>query len=330
MWQRLCKMASKIPAVKLNNGKEMPIVGLGTWKSKPGEVTEAVKTAIDLGYRHIDCALIYGNENEVGAALKAKFAEGIKREDLFITSKLWNSYHLPEDVRPSLMESLKNLGLDYLDLYLIHWPWSLKPGCGNFPRDEAGNLIYADINPVDTYKAMEKLVEEGLVKSIGVSNFNSEQVKSILDNCSIKPVTNQVELHPYFPNEKLVKFCHDLDVSITAYSPLGSGDRPWAKPDEPTLLNDETLKAIGAKYNKSPAQVVIRWVIQRGIIVIPKSVTPSRIKENFDVFDFELSAEDMAAISAFDKNVRLVIPKIPGTQLHRDKDAPYYPFNIEF
>ncbi|CAG7815213.1 unnamed protein product [Allacma fusca] len=240
-------MANKIPNVRLNTGFDMPIFGLGTWKSKPGEVTEAVKNAIDVGYRHIDCALVYQNETEVGAAIQAKIAEGVvKREDLFITSKLWNTFHKKD-----------------------------------------------------------------------------EQTKKILEIATIKPAVNQVEIHPYLTQVKLVEFLKSVDIAVTGYSPLGSADRPWAKPEDPKLLDDEQLIALGKKYNKTAAQVVLRWLTQRGIIAIPKSVQKKRLEENMNIFDFALSDEDMAYVNTFERNGR-------GCHLAWNNDHPDYPFHAEF
>ncbi|KYQ50361.1 Aldo-keto reductase family 1 member B10 [Trachymyrmex zeteki] len=298
--------------VKFYNGYEVPIFGLGTWKSKPGEVTQAVKDAIDIGYRHIDGAHVYGNEKEVGAAIKAKIAEGVvKREDLFITSKLWNTFHRPNLVEPAIKRTLADLGLDYVDLYLIHWPHGFKEGGDLFP------------NYLDTWKAMEDVLAKGLTKNIGVSNFNSEQITRLLENATVKPVTNQVECHPYLAQKKLSDFCKERDILITAYSPLGSPDRPWAKPDDPKLLEDKKLIDLGKKYNKTPAQILIRYQVDRGHIVIPKSVTKSRIAQNMNIFDFKLSPEDIAYIDTFDCNGRIC--PVEGS-----KASPYYPFNIPF
>ncbi|XP_025836020.1 aldose reductase-like [Agrilus planipennis] len=184
---------NQVPKLKLNNGLEIPILGLGTWKSKPGEVTQAVKDAIDAGYRHIDCAWIYGNEKEIGEAIKAKIDEKIvKREDLFIVSKLWCTFHKPEAVEPALKQSLTALGLDYLDLYLMHAPFDFKPGDEKFPRDENNQVIPEGVDYVDTWKAMEQVYKKGLVKSIGVSNFNKRQIERLLELTTVVPVTNQV------------------------------------------------------------------------------------------------------------------------------------------
>ncbi|XP_063543638.1 aldo-keto reductase family 1 member B1-like isoform X2 [Cydia strobilella] len=315
----------KVPVVTFNNGKTIPAIGLGTWKSKPGEVTQAVKDAIDIGYRHIDCAFVYGNEPEVGAALSAKLKDGtVKREDLFITSKLWNTFHRPDLVRGALLQTLKNLGLKYLDLYLIHWPQGYKEDGELFPADAAGKIQFSEVDYVDTWKAMEPLVAEGLVRSLGLSNFNSKQITRVLEVAKVKPVVNQVECHPYLNQQRLKDFCEARGIRLTAYSPLGSPDRPWAKPGEPLLMEDPKLKAIADRLGKTPAQVLIRYQIDRGVIVIPKSVTKSRIASNFDVFDFKLSKEDLDLINSFNVDGRFV----PMTASLGHK---YHPFeNDEF
>jgi len=316
-----------------NNGKKIPVLGLGTWKSKPGEVEAAVKKALEVGYRHIDCAHAYGNEGEVGRALKFGMEKlKIPRKDLFITSKLWNTFHQPEDVEPAFSTSLKNLGLDYLDLYLIHWPIGFKKPediTVNMPKDAKGDLIYDPVHPTETYLAVEKLVEKGLCKSIGLSNFNAAQIEDVLKRGKIFPVTNQVECHPYWPQDKLKKFCESKKIYLTAYSPLGSPDRPWAATGDPSLLEDSKLAEIAKKHNKSAAQILIRWQIQRGVIVIPKSVTPSRIVQNSEVFDFELTADDMKVISSFARpDGRLIVPMQDGQP--RDGKHPHFPFHDEF
>ncbi|XP_068626096.1 aldo-keto reductase family 1 member B1-like [Battus philenor] len=313
-------MAPKVPVVTFNNGKTIPAIGLGTWKSKPGEVTQAVKDAIDIGYRHIDCAFVYGNEKEVGEAITAKIKEGVvKREDLFITSKLWNTFHRPDLVRGALLKTLENLNLEYVDLYLIHWPQAYKEDGELFPVDESGKIQFSDVDYVDTWKALEPLQKEGLVKSLGVSNFNSRQLARLLENAKIKPVTNQVECHPYLNQSRLKAFCEKNGLVITAYSPLGSPDRPWAKPGEPLLLEDPKLKAIAERLGKTVAQVLIRYQMDRGNIVIPKSVTKSRIASNFQVLDFKLSQEDVDLINSFDCNGRFV----PMTASLGHKDHPF-------
>nr|CAB3220825.1 aldose reductase-like [Phallusia mammillata] len=293
------------PTFKLNTGHEMPFVGLGTWKSKPGEVQAAVECAIDVGYRHIDCALCYENEKEAGAGINAKINSGkVKREDLFIVSKLWNTHHDPKDVRSGLMQSLGDLKLDYLDLYLMHWPMAFANNGKIFPRDDKEQLINADVDYVETYKAMEKLLDEGLVKNIGVSNFNEFQLGRILKECKVVPANHQIEIQPYLLQEDMVQLCKKNEISLTAYSPLGSRDRPWVTKEEPNILEDPKILKIAERLGKSPAQVLIRFQVQRGINVIPKSVTPSRIESNIQVFDFELSADDETVIRSMKTSYR--------------------------
>ncbi|XKL68858.1 hypothetical protein PGB90_006627 [Kerria lacca] len=319
-------MEQKIPLVIFNNQQKYPILGLGTWKSPPNKVKEAVKEAIRVGYRHIDCALVYGNEKEVGIAIKQMIDERVvKRKDLFITSKLWNTFHQKNLVPVALQKSLSNLGLSYLDLYLIHWPTAYQEGDNLFPKDANGKILYSETSYIETWKEMENLVKKNLVRSIGVSNFNSKQIEDIFAVAEIKPVTNQVlvECHPYLNQNKLKEFCEKKGIILTAYSPLGSPDRPWATKDDPVLLEDPKVKELAEKYKKSPAQILIKFQIQRGIIVIPKSVTASRIKSNVDVFDFTLSEEDLKILGSFNKVERYC-------HLKWDKNHKDYPFNIEF
>jgi len=322
-------MAPAIPNVKLNNGNEMPIFGLGTWKSKPGEVEEAVKNAIDVGYRHIDGAMVYKNEKEVGDAIKTKIDEGVvKREDLFVVSKLWNTFHRPDLVVGACKKTLADLQLNYIDMYLIHWPTGFLEDQTTaadplFPKDDQGRNAHSEVDYVDTYLALEECVRLGLTKSIGLSNFNKAQIERVLEKATIAPANLQVEIHPYLNQEKLVNFCKGKNIAVTGYSPLGSADRPWAKPEDPKLLDDAQLIELGKKYNKSAAQVVLRWLTQRGVIAIPKSVHKNRLIENMDIFDFTLSDEDMAYVNTFERN---------GRTCHAvwDNHHKYHPFNDEY
>jgi alcohol dehydrogenase (NADP+) len=290
-----------------------------------------VQAAIDAGYRHIDCAAIYGNESEVGAALKAKIDAGVvKREDLFIVSKLWNNAHKKENVKPACEKTMQDLGLEYLDLYLMHWPHGFAPGGALIPKNEDGTVQYdEETHFTETWAAMEELVPAGLVRSIGISNFNPKQVKEVCDICKIKPAMNQVERHPYFDQKLLVQTCTDNGIPLTAYCPLGSGDNPFRKPDDPKLLEDQVLTEIGAKYNKTSAQIALRWEVDTGVVVIPKSVSPERIIQNLSICDFKLAQEDLEKIATVNRNWRCNEPVIVVGDEVKPRDAAHrlYPFN---
>jgi aldehyde reductase len=287
----------------------------------------STKIALENGYRHIDTAYVYQNEAEIGKAVNEIIAAGeVKRDEVFVVTKLWAVHTDPKHVEMACRRSLKNLGLDYIDLYLIHSPVGYKHKDPEelHPKDAKGNVEFSDVDYVDTWKEMEKLVDLGLVKSIGVSNFNSEQITRVLDVCRIKPVTNQVECSPSLNQKKLIEFCKARDITVTAYSPLTRPHRYETNKSlpKPALL-DPKVAEIGAKYSKTPAQVVLRYLVQLGAIPIPKSSNAERIKQNIDIFDFELTAEELQVMDSFHTGQRSVAA--PNDVGHK-----HFPFAIEF
>lgn len=318
------EMSSSVcAAVKLSSGRLFPSVGLGTLnspKENEEDVIRAVKAAVRFGYRHIDCAAIYRNERAVGHALKELFVEGIiKREDIFVVSKLWNTCHQPDLVRPSLKKTLEDLGLKYLDLYLMHWPMAYKEGGDFLPRGADGKVLFSDVDYLDTWRAMEDCVDVGLVRDIGCSNYNSKQLQRLLDEARIKPAVNQFEINCYMTNRKLVEFCKSKNIVVTAFGPLGTPSMEGSL----ALLNEPAITEIASKYKKTPAQVAIRFLVQQEITVVPKSVTPARIEENIKVFDFELMPDEMEQLHNLNKNFRNYREEIA-------LDHKYYPFYAEF
>jgi len=295
--------------LEFSNKDKMPMLGLGTWKSTKGEVYGAVCEAIKLGYRHIDCAAIYGNEAEIGLALKDSISDGtVKREDLWITSKLWNSSHGRENVVNGLKKTLADLQLKYLDLYLIHWPVSLQPGIG-FPTS-IKDFQEPDVHPIeDTWKGMEEVLEMGLTKHIGLSNFNIQKIERIISSCEYQPEALQVESHPFLQQKRLLEFCNWNNIKMTAYSPLGARDlkSPIQQPD---LLDEPLILDISERYNISPAQVLLAWHNTRNIATIPKSVNKERMLQNLKAAEMIIKQEDMGKISTMDRNYRFISGKL--------------------
>ncbi len=295
-------------AHRFANGDSMPLIGLGTWKSDPGEVYAAVREAIRIGYRHIDCAALYGNEAEIGQALRDAMRDGdVTRKDLWITSKLWSNAHGRENVGPALKKTLTDLGLEYLDLYMVHWPIALKPSAV-LPGSAADFVPLSEAPIHETWAAMEAAVNAGLVRHLGVSNFSAKKLKDLLPHCKIKPEVDQVELHPLLQQNELVAYCASQGIHVTAYSPLGSGDRPaFVKaPDAPVLLDNPVIRSIAQAHERTPAQVLIAWHLQRGISTIPKSVTPARLRENLAAVELELTPAELERVAKLDQGYRLI------------------------
>jgi len=261
-----------VPTITLNNGRTIPQLGFGVFQIDPKDTVEAVTSALEVGYRHIDTAQMYGNEREVGEAIARS---GIPREEVFVTSKLNNGHHRPEDAERTFGETLERLGLDWIDLFLIHWPLP---------------TLY-DGDYVSTWRTLASFVQDGRAASVGVSNFQPDHLRRIVDETGVVPAVNQVEVHPYFGNEAVRAAGAELGIATEAWSPIAQGD----------VLDDPVLQEIAAVKDRSTAQVALRWHVERGDIVFPKSVTPARIRENFEIFDFSLSPDEVAQISSLDR-----------------------------
>jgi len=294
--------------IELASGDQMPMLGLGTWKMSDGSAFEAVKSAIENGYRHIDCAWIYENEQDVGRAIKHCLDSGVvSRQELWITSKLWNDRHRTEHVADALKESLTHLQLDYLDLYLMHWPVAHKFGV---VRPEAGDQFETlqDVPLTDTWSALLGCVDDGLVRNAGVSNFNQTKLQFLIDATGKAPAANQVESHPLLPQNELVDFCQQQKIVYTAYSPLGSGDRPDAmKSDsEPNMFDNPVIQTVAKSNQLTAAQVMLAWAVQRGTVPIPKSGNPQRQLENLKAAGVQLSPQELQAINEINQPFRYV------------------------
>lgn len=298
------KLNSKMKKLQFRNGDSIPSLGLGTWKSAPGEVKEAIISAVKNGYRHIDCAAIYGNEKEIGEAFSELFSKKlVTREELFITSKLWNDKHKAVDVLPALKQTLKDLQLNYLDLYLIHWPVAMKKDA-NPPEF----LSLEEVPLIETWNQLIQAKKDGLCKHIGTSNFSIKKLDHLNRESEAAVELNQVELHPFFAQRDLARWCKQNKVLMTAYSPLCSSDRSdgFKKSDEPQLFENKTLKNIAEKKECSIAQLTLAWIQSRGICAIPKSTNSGRQKENLLSDEVNLTAEEIAEIDSINIDYRII------------------------
>ncbi|XP_063370847.1 aldo-keto reductase AKR2E4-like [Cydia amplana] len=292
----------------------MPALALGTYlgfnehgiiRSDNHQLRDVIARSIDVGYRHFDTAAVYGTEGEVGEGVAAKLREGVRRSDIFVTTKLWNTHHKREQVAAAVQQSLNASGLDYVDLYLMHWPIGLNE-----------NYSYSDVDFMETWRGMEDAHRLGLVKSIGVSNFNQEQLARLLNESSVKPSVLQIEVHPQFPQTSLVSFAHGRGLAVMGYSPLGA---LVARFGAPAPRTETVLQDLAKKYGKTEAQVILRWLVDRNIVPIPKTVKPNRLEENINIFDFKLEKDEIQQINTLNTNTRFTLPSF--WQNH-----PYYPF----
>lgn len=303
-----------------SDGTAFPSPGLGTWKIPDEKTPEIVHQAIEFGYRHLDCAADYGNEQFVGRGIKSALDAGLcSRDDLWVTSKLWNTYHEPQHVRAACEKSLSDLGLDSLDLYLIHFPIALEfvPFDEMYPPGWTGKgdaMSPIKVPYSETWKAMEELVDAGLVKKIGVCNLTTGLLRDVLSHARIKPEVLQVELHPYLTQEALIRFCHEEEIAVTAFSPFGADSYlPLGMAEESErLLVNPVIKSIAEGHQRTPAQVALRWAMQRGTVPVPKTQSSEHLRENIDLFEFTLSNEEMSAISGLDQHRRFNDPGVFG------------------
>ncbi|KAK3672587.1 hypothetical protein LTR78_007638 [Recurvomyces mirabilis] len=310
--------ASASTTFKLNTGASVPAIGFGTWQDKEAQ-EPAVTAALKCGYRHIDTARIYGTEPAVGAAIKKS---GVPRSDIFLVTKLWNNSHDPASVEPALDASLKDLGTDYVDLYLMHWPSAFKDGSKMFPKDNAGNVQTGSADYVDTYKAMESCFKKGKARAIGISNFSKSEVERLLKETTVVPAAHQMECHPYLSQKAFVEWHKQKGIHVTQYSPFGNQNPVYSKgEDMGKLMDDPVLVEVGKKYGKTGAQAALAWGIAHERTVIPKSKTESRIQANLEG-DFKLEQEDVEKIDALDKKLRFNDPsKNFGWEFYADLDG---------
>ncbi|XP_017043463.1 aldo-keto reductase family 1 member B1 isoform X2 [Drosophila ficusphila] len=306
------------PTVKLNNGYEMPILGLGTYNLKKSRCEAAVRQALELGYRHIDTAYLYRNEGIIGKVLGQFMGDKkLKREQVFLVTKLWDIYHEPKRVKYACEVQLKLLGVDYIDLYLMHSPVGVPYiSDDDLMPHENGELCTNDVDYLDTYRSMEQLVDLGLVRSLGLSNFNAKQLERLLENCQIKPVALQIECHPELVQMPLIELCKLHNITVVAYSPLG---RPKSCRPLPEYYLDPKVLAMADKYGKTPAQVIIRYLIQIGTVPIPKAAQEIHLIENLNVFDFQLTSDELELFGDFNLGRRI-------WKFEKAKNHQYYPY----
>lgn len=294
--------------LQFSNNDKMPMLGLGTWKSAKGEIYHTVRKAIEIGYRHFDCAFIYGNENEIGQAISdAINNKEVTRNELWITSKLWNNRHKKADIPSAIEITLESLKLEYLDLYLIHWPVALKYEV-NYPQNGSEMVDLKHIPLTETWEGMIALKEKQRAKHIGVSNFSIKKINQLIADTGVCPEALQLELHPFLQQNKIIDFAKANGIAITGYCPLGSADRPANRitDGEPKLFENKTIIDIANDKGATPAQIMLAWAVNRGTSVIPKSVNPQRLKENLEAADIELSPSDMQKINDLDQHYRYI------------------------
>lgn len=307
----------RMKTIELNTGDTIPAIGLGTWKLTEEQAETVIPMALEMGYRHLDGARIYENEAAVGRGIQAGLANtGLARTDLWITSKLWNDAHRPEHVLPALKQTLSDLSLDELDLYLIHWPVAQRPGCFR-PEVPEDYLTLDEVPLAETWQAMADCQQQGLCRNIGVSNFSQLKLESLIADTGVVPAVNQVESHPYLAQTELLEFCQQQGIALTAYSPLGSGDRPdgMRQLNEPHLLSDPTVVQWAQQLDRTPAQILLAWALQRDTVAIPKSAHRDHLQQNLDAVTVELPAESIEAINRLDRHHRYVdgtFWEIPG------------------
>ncbi|TDG50263.1 hypothetical protein AWZ03_003168 [Drosophila navojoa] len=309
------------PKIKLSSGYEMPVLGLGTANMRGYQCLTAIHCAVETGFRHFDTAYVYENEREVGEALRTQIQMGnVSRENIFLTTKLWNIHHDPREVRRICEKQLEALGFDYIDLYLMHFPVGFTHLCDEilYPKQD-DKVQLSDVDYIDTWRAMEELVKLGMVRSIGVSNFNMEQVQRIIQCSSSKPVVNQVEVWPGFMQKDLVDYCRYNGIVVTAYAPIGQPDR---ETHTPIYFFSEGMRRLVKKYKRTPAQIVLRYLIDYGVVPIPKAANPLHIKENLNIFDFQLTEEDRRLLKGIKPKDRLI-------KFEEAAEHPFYPFERE-